>query len=404
MSDHSDPAGRDTVSPRPSDLSSWRPDRIDAEQVRPILPQLIDSLSDALVVVDRHRRVVAANRRYVEAFGTRGPEIVGSFCQDSLRCPALEPVSVGGAAPGAFRCQACSAIEHHQPFREMRMVTSADGVTRRWEATFSPVVGADGQVSHVVEVWRDVSERSHLEAQLAHSERLASLGMLAAGVAHEINNPMASILAGVERLGRWLKRAAGMDAERRDEAARIIDGLEGAVLRCRETTEKLMLLAQPYRPEATWVDVNRAVRDTLSLLGYQMGRQGVRGVEELDQNLPTVLAREAGLRGVVTNLAINALQAMPGGGTLTVRTRRNGERVRIEVEDTGTGIDPAVIDRIWDPFFTTKPVGQGTGLGLSITRQVVQRHHGTIWVENRPGHGARFVVEIPVQTSGGPLG
>ncbi|HEY6866231.1 MAG TPA: ATP-binding protein [Candidatus Eisenbacteria bacterium] len=392
------------MSHQPLKLFKVPPPRIDADQVRPILAQLIDSLADAMVVVDRSRRVVAANRRYLEAFGASGTDLTGSFCQDTLNCPALD--AADGSAPatdGRPRCEACAAIERRQPFRQMRTVTNSDGVTRGWEATFSPVVGPDGEVTHVVEVWRDVSERSQLEAQLAHSERLASLGMLAAGVAHEINNPVASILAGVERLARWLRRTTGIDETRRAEASRVIEGLEAEVLRCRETTEKLMLLAQPYRSTPTWVDVNRAVRDTLALLNHQMGRQGVKGVEDLEPDLPRILGREGGVRGVCMNLAINALQAMPHGGTLTLRTRRAGDKVRIEVEDTGTGIDPAHLERIWDPFFTTKPVGQGTGLGLSISRQVIHRHHGTIRVESQPGRGARFVIEIPIEVPGGPL-
>jgi signal transduction histidine kinase len=165
-----------------------------------------------------------------------------------------------------------------------------------------------------------------------------------------------------------------------------------------------MLLATPYRAVATWVDVNRAARDTLALLNHQMGLQQVKGVADLAHDLPAIFAREAGVRGVCMNLAMNALQAMPEGGTLTVRTRRLGERVQIEIRDTGTGIDPAHLDRIWDPFFTTKPVGQGTGLGLSISRQVIQRHHGTIAVESHLGRGARFVIELPIETPGGPLG
>jgi two-component system NtrC family sensor kinase len=247
-------------------------------------------------------------------------------------------------------------------------------------------------------------ELKHAGAQLVHAERLAAVGELAAGVAHEINNPIASILAGVERLARWLKRAGGIEDERRAEASRVLEGLEAEVLRCRETTAKLMLLATPYRSVATWVDVNRAARDTLALLNHQMSRQQVKGVADLERDLPPVLGREGGVRGVCMNLAMNALQAMPEGGTLTLRTRRVGERVQIEIQDTGTGIDPAHLDRIWDPFFTTKPVGQGTGLGLSISRQVVHRHHGTITVESEPGRGTRFVVELPIETPGGPLG
>jgi signal transduction histidine kinase len=403
----SEPDGPRPMTPQPLELHKTGHARVDVEKVRPILPQLIDSLTDAVVVVDRSRRVVAANRRYLEAFGANGPDLIGSFCQDSLHCPALaDPAAPARGGPGAAapRCAACDAIDHRQAFREMRSVVGQDGLTRRWEATFSPVADEGGVVSHVVEVWRDLSERSQLEAQLAHSERLASLGMLAAGVAHEINNPIASILAGVERLSRWIARLPGIEEERRAEARGVIEGLEAEVLRCRETTEKLMLLATPYRAVPSWVDVNRAARDTLALLNYQMSQQNVKGVEELERDLPLVFARESGVRGVCMNLAMNALQAMPEGGTLTMRTRRAGERIRLEIEDTGTGIDPAHLDRIWDPFFTTKPVGQGTGLGLSISRQVVQRYHGSIWVESQPGKGARFFVELPIETPGGPLG
>ena len=175
-------------------------DRIDLEQVQRILPQLIDALSDAVLVVDRSQRVLAANRRYVEVFG-RGRDqasMAGCACGEAVGCP--ERASIGDPEP----CATCAAIDQRQPTRRLRVVPDTNGAPRRWEGTFNPVADPSGQVTHVVEVWRDVSERSHLESQLGHSERLASLGILAAGVAHEINNPLASIVAGVESLQRWL--------------------------------------------------------------------------------------------------------------------------------------------------------------------------------------------------------
>jgi hypothetical protein len=161
----------------------------------------------------------------------------------------------------------------------------------------------------VIEVWRDISERSQLESQLAHSERLASLGLLAAGVAHEINNPLASVLAGVESLQRWLARRE-FDAAGTAEAGETLALLELEARRCRETTDKLMLLAQPVRTAPTHVDMNAAVRDTLSLLNYEMRKHGVRVVESLDPALPPVWARASGIRGVCMNLMLNAVQAM----------------------------------------------------------------------------------------------
>jgi signal transduction histidine kinase len=125
-------------------------------------------------------------------------------------------------------------------------------------------------------------------------------------------------------------------------------------------------------------------------------------VDSLDPDLPRVWGKESAMRGVLMNLCINAVQAMPQGGTLTLRTARHGpDRVRIEVADTGHGIEPAHLDQIWNPFFTTKPVGKGTGLGLSITQRIVARHGGTISVESRPGEGARFTVDLPVHGPGG---
>jgi PAS domain S-box-containing protein len=369
---------------------------IDIEQVRSILPQIINSLSDAVVVVDRDQRVVAANRRYLDTFGVRRADVIGAPCSEALHCPEARD------GPSSS-CSACGARDLREPVRRLRNLPDATGTVHRWEVTYNPVVGHDDQVSHVVEVWRDISERSQLEAQLAHSERLASLGMLAAGVAHEINNPLASILSGVERLQRWLTRTPSLPPESAREAAEVLDGLARETLRCRETTEKLLLLGQPYRVALGWVNLNRSVRDTMALLNHQMTRHAIEAVQDLDPDLPMIWARESGMRGVCMNLAMNAVQAMPNGGRLALRTRRIERGVELTVEDTGPGISPQHLDRIWDPFFTTKPLGQGTGLGLSITQQVVTRHGGTIRVESRPGEGARFIVELPVEGPGGDV-
>ena len=356
-----------------------------------ILPQLMDSLSDAVVVVDREQRLIAANAQYIQCFGMRRSDLIGSRCTDALHCPEDR---AGG------RCAACETFETRRPARRIRSVPDASGVLRRWEASFNPVFDSSGGVSHVVEVWRDVTVRSQLEAQLGHSERLAALGTLAAGVGHEINNPLASVMAGVESLERWLGRRDFGDAARA-EALETLQMLEREVTRCRETSDKLMMLAQPHSVEASWIDLNEAVRDTLSLLRYQMRKQGIEAVEELDAELPNIWARQSAMRGVCMNLMMNAVQAMPQGGRLTVMSGRGGLGVVLQIVDTGHGIAPEHLDRVWDAFFTTKPVGQGTGLGLSITQRVVARHGGTVRVESRQGHGARFIVEVPIEGPGG---
>jgi hypothetical protein len=271
---------------------------------------------------------------------------------------------------------------------------------RRWEASFTPVLDEVRSVTYVVEIWREITERTQLEVQLARGERLAATGILAAGVAHEINNPLASILAGVESLGRWIERR-DFDSRGVQEAAETVDTLTREIERCRVTTDKLRLLGRPYEVTPTWVDLNAAVRDALSLLRFEMRRRGIEAVENLDHALPQIWAREAGMRGVCMNLMLNAVQAMDASGRLEVTTRCAGDQVVLEVQDSGPGISPQDLDQIWNPFFTTKGSGQGTGLGLPITNRIVDRHGGRISVESKPGHGARFVVELPVQGPGG---
>lgn len=363
-----------------------------ADVLRDLLPSLFEALPDAIVIVDQDRRIVAANRRHVETFGSRRVDLIGTACNDVAHGPAVK-----GGPP---LCLVCETLEARSLHRRTIPLADAAGVMRRFEATFIPISGAGGTVAYVVEVWRDITERSALEVQLSHSERLASVGILAAGVAHEINNPLASMLAGLEGLGRWIKRGS-FDEESVREAGETIALLQGEVDRGRETTEKLMLLGRSYNTAPGWVDLNRAVRDALLLLRYELRTQGIDTNEDLDADIPLIWAREAGVRGVCMNLMINALQAMHGGGRLSVKTRHGSEHVHLSVEDTGPGIAPEHIERIWDPFFTTKPVGQGTGLGLSITNRIVTSHGGRIDVESTPGRGARFDVELPVHGGGG---
>jgi PAS domain S-box-containing protein len=370
--------------------------RIDGAGIRDTLPQLIDALTDAVLVVDAEHRVVAANRRYLEVFGSKRQQITGARCGDAVLCPEAATLSDGEP------CAACLTLRTRKPVQRIRAIPDSEGKPHRWEATFNPVLDNDGAVTHVVEVWRDISERSMLEAQLSHSERLAALGSLAAGVAHEINNPLASVLASVESVQRWLKRTPGIPESAVAEVEEVIGACEREIGRMHETTEKLMLLAQPVSVEPSWVNLNNAARDTISLLRYQMRKQQIKCLEELDNDLPDIWCREGGVRSICMNLMMNAVQAMPDTGRLMVRTRSDGDVVTLEIEDTGPGISMKIIERIWDPFFTTKPVGKGTGLGLSITRTLVERYGGHIQVRTQVDEGTMFAVELP--RMGGPNG
>jgi two-component system, NtrC family, sensor kinase len=241
---------------------------------------------------------------------------------------------------------------------------------------------------------RDPESIEH-DRRLSHNERLASLGILAAGVAHEILNPLASILAGVEALRRRLGSAPASAPASPEAAQRILDMMERETIRARDIADKMMLLARPDRDLPGWLDLNQTVEDTMALLRFQIDLQSIQANLDLDPELRPIRARGVGVRSVCMNLVMNAVQAMPRGGALVVRTRLRDEEVLLEVEDTGPGIAPEHLSRIWDPFFTTKATGKGTGLGLSISRTIVEHHGGTIEVLNVEPHGARFTVALP---------
>jgi hypothetical protein len=363
---------------------------------RELLELAFDRSPAGMLVVDETGAILLVNREIERLFGYTRDELMGKPVETLI--PArLRPPHAG------HRDRYVSAPSS-RPMGAGRDLFGLrkDGTEVPLEIGLNPIRTAHGLM--VLGTVVDIStrkERSALEAQLSHSERLASIGMLAAGVGHEINNPLASLLAIVESLGRQLKRGLHADTDR-TEALELVQLAEREVTRCRETTDKLVLLAQPYSVEPDWVDLNRAVLDTASLLNHQMNKQGVAWRPELDPSLPQLWARESGVRGVCLNLMMNAVQAMASGGTLRVVTSRDGAFAEMRVEDTGPGIAPENLERIWEPFFTTKPTGQGTGLGLAVTRSIVIRNGGTISAGNVSSGGARIVVRLPLDAPKGP--
>ncbi len=245
---------------------------------------------------------------------------------------------------------------------------------------------------------RMVAERTQqlerAQARLVQSEKLAALGELVAGVAHELNNPLTSVLGYAQLLeageleGEDARRALGIILQEADRARRIV--------------QNLLTFARQRAHERGPVDVNAAIEQTVALRRYELERAGITFVLDLAADLPAIEGDLFQLQQVFLNLINNAAQAMAGsGGRIEIRTARAGDRVRIEVADTGPGIPPEHLHRIFDPFFTTKEVGQGTGLGLSISYAIIRDHGGEISAENRPEGGARFIIELPVASGSG---
>ncbi len=248
------------------------------------------------------------------------------------------------------------------------------------------------QLALIVERRQAEEERERLQEQLRHADRLATIGQLSAGVAHELNEPLANILG--------FAQLALRDDELPQGPRSDIQNVVKASLHAREVIKKLMIFARQTPPQVAEADLNAVVEESLYFLGSRCGKEGIEVVEELTPRLPSLQADPSQLTQILVNLAVNAIQAMAGGGRLTVRTSATGPWLRLEVTDTGHGIPEELRRKIFLPFYTTKDVDQGTGLGLSVVHGIVTAHGGTIVVDSVVGQGSTFRVRLPTAGPG----
>jgi two-component system NtrC family sensor kinase len=245
------------------------------------------------------------------------------------------------------------------------------------------------EVALLVERFKSEQDKIHLQDQLRHADRLATIGQLAAGVAHEINEPLGSILG----FAQLVMKSPGLPQQARQDIEKIIT----ATLHAREVVKKLMLFSRQMPPRKGTVNLNQVIEEGLYFLGARCHKAGIELIRELQPDLPHVTADASQLHQVLVNLVVNAVQAMPEGGRLTLRTKCEEEHVSLIVQDTGIGMSDEVMKQIFIPFFTTKEVGEGTGLGLPVVHGIVTSHGGTMRVESQLGQGSRFEIQLPVK-------
>jgi two-component system, NtrC family, sensor kinase len=226
-----------------------------------------------------------------------------------------------------------------------------------------------------------------MEEQMSQTEKLTSLGLLAAGVAHEVNTPLAVISNYIQMLAKQMPEG--------DPRQGIIEKIVKQTFRASEIVNNLLNFSRTSATETADIDVNRVVEETLSLVAHPLKTSQIQVVKQLGETLPAVRGSANKLQQVFLNLFLNARDAMPSGGMLEVRTAAHNGSVEIEVADTGAGIPRDHIHRIFDPFFTTKASGRGTGLGLSVSYGIIKEHAGKIDVRSTPGKGTSFHVEFP---------
>ncbi len=344
------------------------------------LHELVDGIGDGVVLVDTRLQVVTTNRAFVGRLpGGVRPSTASSYLE------LARSAGFGGTDPDTTPAE--RALTSGRLEKEMIRFTGPAG--ERFEEIYAqPLRSAEGAVVGAIEVWRDITERKALEAGLEQSERLAGLGIIASSVAHEVGNPLASIATAVEGLLRRIDEPGGTDTAELREYLEIV---RNQVFRCRGVTQRLLGFARVPVGQPATVDAARAAREVLALVGPQAREQHVE-VKALLDAPARATAEEMLLEQVFLNLVLNALNAMPTGGTLEVEAREEAEGVRITVTDTGPGISDSVKEHLFQPFRRARAGGVGTGLGLFISQTLVQRCGGKISAESAPGKGTTFTV------------
>ena len=293
-----------------------------------------------------------------------------------------------------------------QPRRWFPVTNVTKGGTKIFvENSILPIRNPQGQIIGFRGISRDVTERKQMEEERQQLEqraqfasRLASVGEMASGIAHEINNPLTGVIGYAQLL---------LQGDLPDNVRKDLETINDGAQRVANVVQRLLAFARQTKPQRKYVDINDIVETTLDLRAYHLQTSNIEVVKQLAPDLPATVADAGQLQQVFLNLIVNAETEMSlarGQGKLTVKTQRIGDIIRISFKDDGRGIASENLEKIFEPFFTTRQVGQGTGLGLSVCYGIVSQHNGKIYAESKPGRGATFIVELPIVTQDKQLG
>ncbi|MEI6668138.1 MAG: ATP-binding protein [Acidobacteriota bacterium] len=355
----------------------------EVERMRQFNENILESLDNGMVVVDAHDHIVRWNRSLEHLSDLSRETAIGQRLDD------LFSPTVVDALRAARRDHPSGTVLYRMPLGSFR------GSADKGRLVNIAVVPLQGEgpgvpIEGFILVFEDVTVRARLEEQLQISDKMASIGLLAAGVAHEVNTP----LTGISSYTQMLLERADPDAP----DTKLLEKIERQTFRAAKIVNGLLTLARGGQAptEHAPTDVNNVINDVLALLEHQLKAVNIQLRRDLSPTPPVVMGMEHKLQQVFLNLFINARDAMPRGGWLSITTRMRGDEALIEVGDTGAGIQSEHLARIYDPFFTTKSLGEGTGLGLSITYGIVHEHDGTITCDSHVGEGTRFTLALPL--------
>jgi two-component system NtrC family sensor kinase len=351
---------------------------------RNTLRALFDNLPMSIYIINPDYSIAAINMAWVDRINMRPADVVGKKCCEILfnqnnPCPGCNVQDTFISGEKITRHRQDWDEENDQPIE--------------WEITTYPIKDNSGKTTQVIAIEQDITEKRRLEADLIQSEKLAAIGQLSAGIAHEINNPLSAIIANAQLIQR------GIQAEDEDlkESAKLI---ELAGIRASQSIQNLLQFSRKERYEFTSTYVNDTIENALALLNHELTTKSINLALKLNENISQVIASKDHLQGVWINLIINAMDAMngiEGQKNLSIATKEVNREIHIQISDNGQGIPKEKIAKIFEPFYTTKSAGQGTGLGLSVCHRIIKQHGGDIQVESLPGKGTKMTVILPVQ-------
>jgi PAS domain S-box-containing protein len=349
------------------------------ERLKEFNENIVESISVGVLAVDLADRVESWNSQMEVMYATPRAQALGRSLSQIFPAEFVEEY---------YRVRQAAGIHNLYKFR----LTTPAGENRVANIAIAPLVTRNFEVVGRIIIVDDITERMELESQLSQAEKMSSIGLLAAGVAHEVNTPLAVISSYTQLLAKQLQGD--------EKRSSLLEKITTQTFRASEIVNSLLNFSRTTGSEFQMIDLNKTVQDTLMLLDHQLKTSRVRIETDFYKQLPPVMGNSGKLQQVFLNLFLNAKDAMPEGGTLKVSTL-NGDGVRVMISDSGSGIAPENLNRIYDPFFTTKTnvrEGQrrGTGLGLSVSYGIIQEHAGKIQVSSHPGQGTTFELEFPM--------
>ena len=357
---------------------------LELESKRKEIQALLDGITDLMVVLSEGLAIQRVNPVFQEWFPQVQP--IGSHCFAVFR----------GRSQRCEDCPAVKALDLDKVVKDL-CIYKVGTEFKHFEVIASPLKTSSTAERRVLLFKRDVTLEKKFQAQFYQAEKIATVGVLAAGVAHEINNPLAAIHGFAQGLKRRLNRLEdAVEGELFNDFQEYTETIVKECLRCHDIVRNLLTFSRPTTSSIGLVNLNQCVTDTLFLLKHLIKEHaGLQLHTRLCSDLPPISGDESQLKQVIINLLSNAFDAIHGSGDIAITTLAKDEGVELIVADNGCGIPEELKDKLFEPFYTTKPVGRGVGIGLSTCYGIVQQHGGTIRVESMEGEGASFHVLLP---------